>query len=77
MSTGTLSNVCFYFAGTLTGLFYEMEHSDDELVRERCIRFLHSRVRVLGPQVLTPDVENLIVTESKKVLQVGPFLLIM
>lgn len=54
-----------------------MEHSDDELVRERCIRFLHSKVRVLGPQVLTPDVENLIVTESKKVLQVGPFLLIM
>ncbi|KAK3869268.1 hypothetical protein Pcinc_025415 [Petrolisthes cinctipes] len=56
--------------GTLTGLFYQMEHSDDELVRERCIRFLHSKVRVLGPQVLTTDVENLIVTEAKKVLQV-------
>lgn len=54
-----------------------MEHSDDELVRERCIRFLHSKVRVLGPQVLTTDVENLIVTESKKVLQVGHFLVFM
>ncbi|KAG7155319.1 apoptosis inhibitor 5-like [Homarus americanus] len=55
--------------GTLTGLFYQIEHSEDELVRERCIRFLHTKVRSLGSQVFSADVENLILTEAKKVLQ--------
>lgn len=54
--------------GTLTGLFYQIQHSEDELVRERCIRFLHSKIKVLGPSVFTTEVENLVLAESKKVL---------
>ncbi|XP_076033839.1 apoptosis inhibitor cassowary [Oratosquilla oratoria] len=55
--------------GTLTGLFYQIENSDDDLVRERCIRFLHSKMRSLGPDVFTSEVETLVLTEAKKVLQ--------
>ncbi|XP_045622396.1 apoptosis inhibitor 5 [Procambarus clarkii] len=57
--------------GTLTGLFYQIEHSEDEIVRERCIRFLHTKIRSLGSQVFTSEVETLILTEAKKVLQVA------
>ncbi|XP_047475372.1 apoptosis inhibitor 5-like [Penaeus chinensis] len=57
--------------GTLTGLFYQIEHSEDELVRERCIRFLHTKIRSLGSEVFNTEVENLILTEAKKVLQVA------
>ncbi|XP_050712068.1 apoptosis inhibitor 5-like [Eriocheir sinensis] len=55
--------------GTLTGLFYQMQHSEDDLVRERCIRFVHTKLRSLGTQVFTPQVETLILSEAKKVLQ--------
>ncbi|XP_068222629.1 apoptosis inhibitor 5 isoform X1 [Palaemon carinicauda] len=54
--------------GTLTGLFYQIQHSEEELVRERCIRFLHAKIKVLGPNVFNTEVENLVLTESKKVL---------
>lgn len=57
--------------GTLTGLFYQIQHSEDDLVRERCIRFLHAKIKVLGPSVFTTDIENLVQTEAKKVLQVS------
>lgn len=57
--------------GTLTGLFYQIEHSEDEVVRERCIRFLHTKIRSLGSQVFTSEVETLILSEAKKVLQVA------
>lgn len=55
--------------GTLTGLFYQIQHSEDELVRERCIRFVHAKLRSLGTPVFTPQVETLILSEAKKVLQ--------
>ncbi|XP_063877428.1 apoptosis inhibitor 5-like [Scylla paramamosain] len=55
--------------GALTGLFYQIQHSEDELVRERCIRFVHAKLRSLGTAVFTPQVETLILGEAKKVLQ--------
>ena len=62
--------LCVSHAGTLTGLFYQIQHSEDELVRERCIRFVHAKLRSLGSQIFTPEVEALILAEAKKVLQV-------
>jgi len=55
--------------GTLTGLFYQIQNSEDELVRERCIRFLHGKARTLGSDVFTPEIEVLIISESKKIFQ--------
>ncbi|CAL4110292.1 unnamed protein product [Meganyctiphanes norvegica] len=55
--------------GTLTGLFYQIQNSEDELVRERCARFLHGKVKTLGSDIFTPEIETLIVTESKKIIQ--------
>ncbi|KAG0723951.1 Apoptosis inhibitor 5-A [Chionoecetes opilio] len=55
--------------GTLTGLFYQIQHSEDELVRERSIRFVHAKLRSLGAAVFTTQMEALILSEAKKVLQ--------
>lgn len=40
------------------------------LVRDKCIKFLVSKVKGLDKSVLTTEVEDIIVTETKKVLQV-------
>lgn len=56
--------------GALTGLFYQIENSEDESVRERCMKFLHTKIKTLGPEVFKADSEDLILKESKTVLQV-------
>ncbi|XP_044125718.1 apoptosis inhibitor 5 [Bufo gargarizans] len=53
--------------GTLGGLFSQILQGED-IVRERAIKFLSSKMRTLPEDVLTKDVEDLILSESKKVL---------
>ena len=39
----------------------------DEIVRERALKFLLNKVKLLPEEALTKEIEDLIVTESKKV----------
>lgn len=39
----------------------------EDIVRERAIKFLSTKLRALPEEVLTKEVEELILTESKKV----------
>ncbi|XP_050342222.1 apoptosis inhibitor 5 [Nymphalis io] len=60
--------------GTLTGLFSQIHQSTDsetpnEVVRERCIKFLATKVKQLGRDVIDKDAEDLIIFEGKKILQ--------
>ncbi|KAL7642449.1 UNVERIFIED_CONTAM: hypothetical protein RMT77_007010 [Armadillidium vulgare] len=55
--------------GSLTGLFYQIENSDDENVRERCMKFLQSKIKTLGHEIFKTEAEELIIKESKTVLQ--------
>lgn len=60
--------------GTLTGLFSQIHQSTDsdvpnEIVRERCIKFLATKVKQLGRDVIDKDAEDLIIAEGKKILQ--------
>ncbi|XP_046978582.1 apoptosis inhibitor 5 [Vanessa cardui] len=60
--------------GTLTGLFSQIHQSTDsevpnEVVRERCIKFLATKVKQLGRDVIDKDAEDLIISEGKKILQ--------
>ena len=57
-------------SGVLTGIFYQIENSGEELVRERCIQFLNLKLPTLGSDIITTEVETLIITEAKKILQV-------
>ncbi|ELU05589.1 hypothetical protein CAPTEDRAFT_153736 [Capitella teleta] len=52
----------------LHGLFGQILQGD-ELVRERAIKFLSAKLKVLPEEMLTKEVEAYIVTESKKILQ--------
>ncbi|XP_040836061.1 apoptosis inhibitor 5 isoform X3 [Ochotona curzoniae] len=54
--------------GTLGGLFSQILQGED-IVRERAIKFLSTKLKTLPDEVLTKEVEELVLTESKKVLE--------
>jgi len=62
-------NLFFFFPGTLGGIFSQILSGDD-LVRERCIKFLTVKIKSLGHDIITKDAEELLISECKKVLQV-------
>jgi len=62
-------NFVFFFSGTLGGIFSQILSGDD-LVRERCIKFLTVKIKSLGHDIITKDAEELLISECKKVLQV-------
>ncbi|XP_053305059.1 apoptosis inhibitor 5 [Spea bombifrons] len=53
--------------GTLGGLFSQILQGED-IVRERAIKFLASKMKHLPEEVMTKEVEDFILSESKKVL---------
>ncbi|KAM9248574.1 LOW QUALITY PROTEIN: apoptosis inhibitor 5-like [Dugong dugon] len=54
--------------GILGGLFSQILQGED-VVREQAIKFLSTKFKTLPDEVLTKEVEELILTESKKVLE--------
>jgi hypothetical protein len=57
------------FPGTLGGIFSQILSGDD-LIRERCIKFLTVKIIALGHDIITKDAEEHLISECKKVLQV-------
>ncbi|KAJ2950592.1 hypothetical protein O0L34_g8843 [Tuta absoluta] len=60
--------------GALAGLFSQIHQNVDsevgnEAVRERCIKFLSTKVKQLGRDVINKEAEDLIIVESKKILE--------
>ncbi|KAJ0179391.1 hypothetical protein K1T71_005103 [Dendrolimus kikuchii] len=59
--------------GVLNGLFMRIHQSADvaanEVVRERCIKFLASKVKQLGREVINKEAEDIIIAECKKILE--------
>lgn len=60
-------------AGTLSGFFSQIINGDDA-TRERCIKFLATKLKAIGHDVITKEPEDLLITECKKVLQVILFI---
>ena len=54
------------FSGTLSGLFGQILQGE-ELIRERAIAFLSAKIKILPESILTKELEDYIVVESKKV----------
>jgi len=54
--------------GALQGIFTQIINGDDT-VREKAIKFLSIKLKLLGEDLITAKIEELIVEESKKVLQ--------
>ncbi|XP_018621090.1 apoptosis inhibitor 5 [Scleropages formosus] len=54
--------------GTLGGLFTQILQGED-IVRERAIKFLSTKLKTLPEEVMTKEVEDFIFTEIKKVLE--------
>ncbi|KAL4714384.1 hypothetical protein ACJJTC_017679 [Scirpophaga incertulas] len=58
----------------LTGIFSQIHQSTDnevtnEIVRERCIKFLATKVKLLGREIINQEAEDLIIAECKKILE--------
>ncbi|XP_066557113.1 apoptosis inhibitor 5 [Amia ocellicauda] len=54
--------------GTLGGLFTQILQGED-IVRERAIKFLSTKLKTMPEEVMTKEVEDYIFTESKRVLE--------
>lgn len=52
--------------GTLTGLFYQLDNNRDEIIRDRVLKFLHTKIQSLGNEVFTKEIQIFIFTEAKK-----------
>lgn len=52
--------------GTLGGLFSQILHGED-IVRERAIKFLSTKIKTMPEDIMTKEVEDHIFTETKKV----------
>jgi len=59
----------FIFTGTLSGFFSQIISGDDG-TRERCIKFLATKLKAIGHDIVTKEPEDLLIAECKKVLQV-------
>lgn len=57
--------VCF-FKGTLGGLFSQILQGED-IVRERAIKFLSTKLKMMPDDTMTKEVEDYIFIETKKV----------
>ncbi|XP_026747249.1 apoptosis inhibitor 5 [Trichoplusia ni] len=61
--------------GALTGMFSQIHQNTDsevtnEIVRERCIKFIATKVKQLGREVINKEAEELIIAECKKLLEI-------
>lgn len=56
--------------GALTGIFTQIA-SGDEATRERCFKFIASKLFTMGPTVITKEIEEFLIEEIKKVLVVS------
>ncbi|KAK0183348.1 hypothetical protein PV327_001399 [Microctonus hyperodae] len=54
--------------GTLSGFFSQILNGDDG-TRDRCIKFLASKLKAVGHDVITKEPEDLLISECKKVLK--------
>ncbi|EDW90172.1 apoptosis inhibitor 5 homolog [Drosophila yakuba] len=53
---------------SITGLFQQIA-TGDETTRERCLKFIATKLLTMGPTVITKEIEDFIVEEIKKALQ--------
>lgn len=64
--------------GAISGIFAQIlsstEDNGSEKIRENCIKFLATKLKTLGRDIITKDVEDLLINECKKVLLVRLFL---
>ncbi|XP_014213934.1 apoptosis inhibitor 5 [Copidosoma floridanum] len=59
--------------GAIRGIFSQIlnsaEDNGGDVVREHCIKYLSTKLKALGRDVITKDVEDVLIAECKKVLQ--------
>lgn len=56
--------------GSLTGVFTQIS-TGDEATRERCFKFIATKLFAMGPTVVTKEIEEFLIDEIKKILQVS------
>lgn len=65
----TLHTLNYCFIGAIQGFFSQIL-TGEEPVRERCLKFLSTNIKKLGPEVFNKEAEDILISECKKVLQV-------
>jgi len=66
VNSALVSLLRIHAKGALTGLFYQLDNNRDDIIRDRVLRFLHTKVQTLQGDVFTKDVQIFVFTEAKK-----------
>lgn len=64
-----LNILLLFYIGAIQGFFSQIL-TGEEPVRERCLKFLSTNIKKLGPEVFNKEAEDILISECKKVLQV-------
>lgn len=62
-------NFSIIILGVISGFFIQILNGEDG-IREQCIKFLGTKLKTLGRDIITKDTEDVLISECKKVLQV-------
>lgn len=54
--------------GALTGIFTQIS-TGEETTRERCLKFIATKLFAMGPSIITKEIEEFLIEEIKKALQ--------
>ena len=57
--------ICFFFSGTLIGLFSQVRNGGD-IVRDRALKFLHMKIKTSGPELLSSKETEAVLLEEIK-----------
>lgn len=56
---------------TVIKCIFKQIHGPDNIIREKCIKFIVTKVKSLDKSAMTTEMEDLIITECKKIVQVS------
>lgn len=62
---------------TIRNIYKQINDSTDAALREKCIKFIITKVKSLDKALYTTEVEDLVISETKSLIQVGFTFLIM
>lgn len=71
LSTATkiIVNMIFMqFVGALQGIFSQIINGGEDQIREKAIKFLSLKLKLMGEDLVTSKIEEFVIEESKKVV---------
>lgn len=57
------------FVAAIVGIYAQIK-SGEPIIRDRCFKFLQTKLKDLGPEIITVDFEKRLLSETRRILPV-------